>query len=130
MRTTHVPSLRLIGQRTTAAEPPWGQGLAGGHLIEVPDHVFPYIHLVPGNFCFMNFVQKCPYGPPEVPLAQARDPGHGAQGSKISPWPSPHMPNTPTEFRSDRPRDHGPRPSGWTWAGPRPPGRGPAPDPT
>ena len=33
------PSLRLIGQGTTAAEPLWGQGLAGGHLSEVPDPV-------------------------------------------------------------------------------------------
>src|SRR5574343_224241 len=103
MLPTHVPSLRLTGQGTMAAELPWGHGLAGGHLIEVPDTVLPSIHLVPGNFCFMNFVQMCPYGPPEVPLAQPRDPGHEAQGPKISQWPSPHMPSTPAEFRSDRP---------------------------
>src|SRR5574343_404192 len=40
------------------------------------------------------------------------------------------MLNPPAKFWFDRPRDHGPRPSGWTWTGPRPPGRGPAPDPT
>ena len=113
-----VPSLGPIGQGTMAAELPRGQGPAGGHLGEVPDPVTLTMPWVPGNFCFKNFVQKCPYGPPEVPLAQARDPGHGAQGPKISMWPSPNMPNTPAEFQSDRPRDHGPRPSGWTWTGP------------
>ena len=74
-----VPSLGPIGQGTTAAEPPWGQGPTGGHLVKVPDHV---TLTMPANFCFMNFVQKCPHGPPEVPHAQARDPGHGAQGPK------------------------------------------------
>src|SRR5574343_1393764 len=38
------------------------------------------------------------------------------------------MLNPPAKFWFDRPRDHGPRPSGWTRTGPRPPGRGPALD--
>src|SRR5574343_2091655 len=91
MRPTHVSSLKPMGQGTTVAEPPWGQGLAGGHLGEVPDHVPCTLLLVPGKFCFMNLVQKCPHGPPEVPLGQARDPGHGARGPKISLWLSLYM---------------------------------------
>ena len=43
MQPTLVPSLGLISQGTTAAEPPWGHGPPGGLLGEVPDPVTPTI---------------------------------------------------------------------------------------
>jgi hypothetical protein len=51
-------SLGPISHQTTAAEPPWGHGLAGGHLSKVPDPASLTKLFPPNNLCFINFGQK------------------------------------------------------------------------